>query len=45
MIVSVKRCLKGLDVQSGPCGDIMQRRGSGNGVGNGVACGLEQRTE
>ena len=25
MIVSVKHCLKELDVQSGPCGDLMQK--------------------
>ena len=43
VIVSVKHCLKELNVQSDPCGDMMQRRGSGNGVGNGVACELGQR--
>ena len=43
MIVSVKHYLKEFNVQSGPCGDMMQRRGSSNGVDNGVACGLQQR--
>ena len=27
VIESVKHCLKELDVQSGPCGDMMRRRG------------------
>ena len=27
MIVSVKHCLKELDVQASPCGDMLQRRG------------------
>ena len=44
-IVSVKHYLNKFDVQSGPCGDMMQRRGSSNGVGNGVACGLEQTNQ
>ena len=42
VIVSVNHCLKEFDVQSGPCGDIMLRSGSGSGVGICFACGLER---